>query len=108
MKEAKSLNTKTFPAAGSALLRSTLEVILKLIVEQKGLNHQGKLLDLEGALGLVIGQGKLSQDDVKVLKEFQKSHLSYMNLSTHATVVPNFERLMMVRDTVDAFVKRNV
>lgn len=108
MKEARSLNTKTYPAAGSALLRSLLEVTLKLIVEYKNLNPMGKLLDLEGALGFVIGQGKMPQDDVKVLKEFQKSHLAYINLSTHATVVPNFERLMMVRDTVDAFVKRNV
>ncbi|MDH2326024.1 hypothetical protein QCN27_03995 [Cereibacter sp. SYSU M97828] len=108
MKEAKTINTKTFPAAGSALLRSIVEVILKLIIEEKGLNKQGKLLDIEGALNLVIGQGQLPSDDVKVLQEFKKSHLSYMNLSTHATVVPNFHRLMMARDTIDAFVKRNI
>jgi hypothetical protein len=108
MKEAKSLNTKTYPAAGSALLRSIIEVILKLIVEEKALNGQGKLLDLEGALNLVIGNGKLIVDDVKVLQEFKKSHLAYINLSSHATVVPNHTRLMMVRDAVDAFVKRNV
>ncbi len=108
MKEAKSLNTKTYPAAGSALLRSIIEVILKLIVEEKALNGQRKLLDLEGALNLVIGNGKLTIDDVKVLQEFKKSHLAYVNLSSHATVVPNHTRLMMVRDAVDAFVKRNV
>lgn len=108
MKEAKGLNTKSYPAAGSALLRSIVEVLLKLIIEEKTLNQQGKLLDLEGSLNVVIGSGKLSQDDVKVLQEFKKTHLSYMNLSTHATVVPNFNKLMMARDTVDAFIKRNV
>lgn len=108
MKEAKSLNTKSFPAAGSALLRSTVEVILKLIIEEKKLNKQNKLLDLEGALNLVIGNGGLPQDDVKVLQEFKKGHLSYLNLSTHATVTPNFNRLMMARDCIDAFVKRNI
>lgn len=108
MKEAKGLNTKQFPAAGSALLRSILEVVLKLTIEAKDLNKQGKLLDLEGALNLVVGLGKMNPDDVKVLKEFHKSHLSYINLSAHATLVPNHPRLMMVRDCVDAFVKRNV
>ena len=108
MKEAKGLSTKRYPAAGSALMRSIVEVLLKIIVEEKGLNPQGKLLDLEGALNLAIGCGKLNQDDVKILQEFKKAHLSYMNLSTHATVVPNFNRLMMARDTIDAFIKRNV
>lgn len=108
MKEAKGLNTKNYPAAGSALLRSIVEVLLKIIIDEKTLNPQGKLLDLEGAMNLVIGNGKMGQDDVKVLQEFKKSHLSYMNLSTHATVVPNYNRLMMARDTIDAFIKRNV
>ena len=108
MKEAKSLNTKNFPAAGSALLRSVVEVILKLIIEEKKLNSQNKLHDLEGALNLVTGNGGLPADDVKVLQEFKKGHLSYMNLSTHATVTPNHTRLMMARDCVDAFVKRNI
>lgn len=108
MKEAKGLNTKTYPAAGSALLRSIVEVLLKLIIEEKSLNHQGKLLDLESALNLVLGKGCMNQDDVKLLQEFKKTHLSYMNLSTHATVVPNSARLMMARDCIDAFIKRNV
>lgn len=108
MKEAKGLNTKSYPAAGSALLRSIAEVVLKLIVQEKEINPQGKMLDLEGALNLVIGQSRLPQDDVKILKEFQKSHLSYINLSTHATIIPNYNRLMMVRDSIDAFIKRNV
>lgn len=108
MKEAKALNTKQFPGAGSALLRSVLEIILKLIVEEKSINPQGKLLDLEGAMNLVIGQAKMSADDIKILKEFKSSHLNYINLSAHATVAPNQARLMMARDCIDGFVKRNV
>jgi hypothetical protein len=108
MKEAKGLNAKSYPAAGSALLRSIVEVLLKIIVDEKGLNPQGKLMDLEAALNVVIGKAQLSQDDNKVLQEFRKIHLSYMNLSTHATVVPNFTKLIMARDTIDAFIKRNV
>ena len=108
MKEARGLNTKSYPAASSALLRSLIEVILKIIVEEKSLNGQKKLLDLEGALNLVIGNGGMSADDIKVLQEFKKSYLSYMNLSTHATVVPNHSRLMQSRDCIDAFIKRNV
>lgn len=108
MKEAKDLNTKSYPAAGSALLRSIVEVLLKIIIEEKSLNHQGKLLDLEGALNLVIGKGGMNLDDTKVLQEFKKTYLSYMNLSAHATVVPNSNRLMMARDCIDAFIKRNV
>lgn len=108
MKEAKGLNTKNFPAAGSTLLRSAVEVLLKLIIEEKSINSQGKLLDLESAVNLVIGQGKMSADDSKILKEFKTGHVSYLNLSTHATVVPNHARLIMARDCIDAFVKRNV
>ncbi|WP_157089251.1 hypothetical protein [Oceanibaculum pacificum] len=108
MKEAKGLNTKTYPAAGSALLRSIVEVLLKLIIEEKNLNHQGKLLDLESALNIVIGRAHMDQNDIKILQEFKKSYLSYMNLSTHATVVPNYHRLMMARDCIDSFIKRNM
>ena len=89
-------------------MRAILEVILKLIVEEKSLNSQNKLLDIEGALNLVIDSGKLSPDDLKIVKEFRISHMAYINLSTHATVTPNYSRLMMVRDCVDAFVKRNI
>lgn len=108
MKEAKGLNTKKYPAAGSALLRGLVEVLLKLIIDEKSINTQGKLHDLESALNLVINKACLPSDDVKVLQEFKKIHLSYMNLSTHATVVPNFNKLMMARDTIDAFIKRNI
>jgi hypothetical protein len=108
MKEAKGLNTKQYPAAGSALLRSVIEVVLKLIIENKRLNPQGKSHDIESALNLVIGQGSLGVDDTRILREFKSTHLPYTNLSTHATVVPNHSRLMMARDCIDPFIKRNV
>ena len=108
MKEAKGLNTKNFPAAGSALLRSVVEVILKLIIDEKGINQSGKLHDLASAVNLVIGQASISADDTKILKEFRTSHVGYINLTAHATIVPNHGRLMMARDCIDAFVKRNI
>lgn len=108
MKEAKDINAKRLPGAASALLRAIIEVILKLIIEEKALNSAGKLLDLEGALNLVIGQGKLSEADRKILKELKTAHLGYLNLSTHATICPNVTRALMVRDCIDQFVKRHV
>jgi uncharacterized membrane protein len=85
-----------------------VEVLLKLIIEDKSINPDGKLLDIEWAINLVISKANLSGNDTQVLKEFKKTFLSYINLSTHATVVPNHTRLMMARDCIDAFVKRNV
>lgn len=108
MKEAKGLNIKSYPGAGTALLRGIIEVILKLIVEEKKLNSSGTFLALETAVGLIMSKGGLQKDDLSIIKEFNKSHLSYLNLSTHATVVPNYDRLIMVRDCVDSFVKRNI
>jgi hypothetical protein len=108
MKEAKGLNIKNYPAAGTVLLRGILESLLKLIIAQKNLNNDDRKLDMESALSLVIGQGKLGVDTTKVLKEFQKQHCDYINLSSHGSVVPNFHRLVMARDCIDAFVKRNV
>ena len=108
MKEAKGLNIKTYPAAGTVLLRGIVESLLKLIIAQKGLNSDDKKLDMEGALSLVIGQGKMGVDTNKILQEFKKQHCDYINLSSHASVVPNYHRLVMARDCIDAFVKRNV
>jgi hypothetical protein len=108
MKEAKGLNVKKFPGAGTALLRGIVEVVLKLIIEKKNLNTNGNFLTLEGAVNLIINKACLQKDDLNIVKEFNKSHLNYLNLSTHATVVPNYNRLIMVRDCIDPFIKRNV
>jgi len=109
MKEAKSLNTKTFPAAGTALIRTLMEVLLKLIIDDQDGNKENKPLSLESSLNIAAGKSiVLAKSDKDILKEFAKSHLDYVNLGVHGNVVPNYHRLLSVRDCVDQFVKRNV
>jgi hypothetical protein len=109
MKEAQNLNTTKFPAAGTALLRAIVESILKHIIHDQSANPDNKLLSLELALDISLGNGvKLNADDKKILKEFKKSHLDYVNLGAHATSVPNHLRLISARDCVDQFIKRNI
>lgn len=109
MKEARDINSKTLPAAATFLIRSIMEAILKHIIDDQKGNPQNKLISLETALDLCMGKGiNLLQDDKNILKEFKKSHLDYVNLGSHATVIPNHLRVMAVRDCVDQFVKRNI
>ncbi|MBF0268047.1 MAG: hypothetical protein HQL44_05610 [Alphaproteobacteria bacterium] len=109
MKEAKNLNCKNFPAAGTFLLRNIVEAILKHIIDQQKANSLGVELSLEGSLSLCKSDKvKLPNDDKKVLKEFEKSHLSYLNLGAHGNVIPNSDRLFGARDCIDQFVKRHV
>jgi hypothetical protein len=109
MKEAKEINTNKFPAAGTALLRVIIEGVLKYIIDDQGANPQNKLLSLENAIDICLGQVvQLAPDDKKILKEFKKNHLDYVNLGAHATVVPNPLRCMAARDCIDQFVMRYV
>jgi hypothetical protein len=109
MSEAKDLNTQKFPGAGTALMRAIMEGILKHIIDDQGANPANKMLSLEDALGIAASKSiTLPADDKKILQEFRKSHLDYVNLSSHATSIPNYLRLKSVRDCVDQFVKRNV
>ena len=109
MKEAKEINSKKFPAAATFLLRNIVESILKQIIDQQKANPASKQLDLEGALNLCQSHSvTMSQIDKKVLKEFQKGYLSYLNLGAHGNVIPNFDALAAARDCIDQFVKRNV
>jgi hypothetical protein len=109
MKEAQNLNTTKFPAAGTALLRAIVESILKHIIHDQNANPVNKLLSLELALDISLGKAvQLDADDKKIIKEFKKSHLDYVNLGSHATSVPNHLRLMSARDCVDQFIKRNI
>jgi len=109
MKEAKDINANKLPAAATALLRCIVEAILKSIIDDQNGNQQNKLLSLETALDICLGNTiQLGLDDKKILKEFKKSHLEYVNLGTHATVIPNTLRLMAARDCIDQFVMRNV
>jgi len=109
MKEAKNINSENFPASGTALLRSIIETILKSIIHDQGANQSNNLLSLETALDICLGNKvHLGKDDKKILKEFKKSHLDYVNLGAHGTIIPNHLRLMAAQDCIDQFVMRNI
>jgi len=109
MKEAKTINARSHPAAATFLLRNILETILREIIEEKNFNPDGKKLSLETAMNLCLSKAKnLPADDVKVIKDINNTHLDYLNMGAHGGLVPNFERVKTVRDSVDQFVKRNV
>jgi hypothetical protein len=109
MKEAKDLDCRRFPASGAFLLRNIVEAILKEVIYQAGANPEQKSLNLESCLGLCQTlKAGLSVDDKRVLKEFDKHHVDYLNLGAHAQIIPNIDRLKVARDCIDQFVKRNV
>lgn len=109
MKEAKSLNCNTFPAAGTFLLRSMVETLLKHLIDEAKANPNGETLSLEKCLSYCMGNVvNLPADDRKVLKEFQKNHLDYLNLGAHGNVVPNPTRLFSARDAIEQFIKRYI
>jgi hypothetical protein len=109
MKEARGIHSKNFPAAATFLLRNILEAILKHIIDEQGGNPNGSLLDLERCINISLNNSiTLSADDKRILGEFKKMHLGYLNLGAHGTTIPNFDRLMSARDCVDQFVKNNV
>ncbi len=109
IREARDLNTKNFPAAGTSLLRSIMEGILKQIIADQNANPQQKLLSLETSIDISLSNSvNLNKDDKKILKEFKSHHLDYINMGAHATVVPNHTRLMSARDCVAQFVQRNI
>lgn len=108
MKEAKNINTKNFPSSGTFLLRSIVEALLKHIIDTQNLNPQNKDLQLADAISLCVNKAKLSKSDKKVLKEFNKDHLNYLNLGSHGNIIPNQNRLFAARDSIDQFVKKHV
>lgn len=109
MKEAKDINCKKFPAAATFLLRNIIEAILKHIIEDQKANTAGNSLTLATSIDICQGNKvTLPADDKKVLKEFKKTHLDYLNLGAHGNIIPNPDRLFSARDCIDQFVKRNV
>jgi hypothetical protein len=108
-KESRDLNCNNFPAAGTFLLRNFLEAILKHLIDKEKANPDGKNHDLEGALNLAMGQNvNLPTQYRNILAEFKKTHLSYINLGAHATIIPNSMRLFAARDCIDLFVKKYI
>jgi hypothetical protein len=109
MKEAKDLKCSKFPAAATFLLRNIVEAILKHIIDDQKANTSGKTLDLEGCLNLCATQSvNLPTTDKKILSEFKKDHLSFLNLGAHGNLIPHETRVMQARDTIDQFVKKHV
>lgn len=109
MSEARKINANNFPAAATALLRCIVESLLKSIILGQAANAENKLLSLESAIDICLSNNvQLSPDDKRIIKEFKKSHLDYVNLGAHGTIVPNATRLMAARDCIDQFVLRNI
>ena len=108
MKEAKNINTKNFPAAGTFLLRSIVEALLKHIIDTQKLNPQKKDYQLADVISVCVKTAKLSKSDKKVLRQFNKDHLDYLNLGSHGNIIPNQVRLFAARDCIDQFIKKNV
>lgn len=109
MKEARELSCKKYPAAGTFLLRNIIESLLKHIIDDQKANPASKTLDLEGAINLCTSAAvTLGNEEKKVLNEFKKAHLSYLNLGAHGNVIPNAMRALAARDAIDQFVKKNI
>jgi hypothetical protein len=108
MKEAKTINAKAFPAAATFLLRNIVEAILKHIIEDQKANQANLQLDLEKALNLCTSNKvSLASTDVKILSDFRKHHLLYLNLGAHGNLIPSPERVYSARDSIDQFVKKH-
>ncbi|MDY6924597.1 MAG: hypothetical protein SWI22_11645, partial [Pseudomonadota bacterium] len=94
MKEAAEINANKLPASATALLRSLLESILKHIIDEQNANPDGKQISLEMAIDRCLNTGvTMSQDDRKILKDFKKGHLDYVNLGVHGNLVPSASRV---------------
>jgi hypothetical protein len=109
MKEAKAINGNNYPAATTFLLRNIVECLLKHIIDDQKANPASKTLDLESAISLCLTQSVvLPQIDKKVLTEFRKQYLNYLNLGAHGNVVPNPAMVFGARDLIDQFIKKNI
>lgn len=109
MKEASIINGKLLPASATFLLRNLLEALLKHLIDQSGANPSKASLSLENCLNICKGKNvPLGQDDVKVLKDFEKSHLDYVNLGAHGNLVPHPDRVFQIRDSLDEFIRKNI
>jgi hypothetical protein len=107
--EAKTLNIIKYPSCGTFLLRNLLETLLKAIISKSNANPKGNSLSLEQCISLCLSNAvSLPKDHVKLLKEFSKQHLDYVNLGAHGNTVANYNRLVSARDSVDVFVRENL
>lgn len=109
MKEASTINAKALPASATFLIRNLLEALLKHLIEQSNANSSKASLNLENSLNICKGKNvPLGPDDVKVLKDFERSHLDYVNLGAHGNLVPHPDRVFQIRDSLDEFIRKNI
>lgn len=109
MKEASTINAKKLPSAATFLLRNLLESLLKHLIDQSNANPQKNQLSLETALTICKGTGvPLGLDEKKVLKDFERNHLDYLNLGSHGNIVPHPDRVFQIRDSIDQFIRKNI
>lgn len=107
LKEARSLDCKRHPGAGTALFRTILEAITKRIVDNHSLDPRGKVNSLEDALTCIIGaSAPLTGTEKKLLGDFRRHHLDYLNLTLHANRRPDFSRLESAVGSVIEFVRK--
>lgn len=107
--EARRLNCKTFPTAGTVLLRCIVEAVLKHIIDTNNANPTGKTMTLGPAVDTCLGPNvTLSKGDARILSEFKNQHMNYLNLGAHGNQVADFSRLMSVRNCVDQFIRAHI
>jgi len=109
MAEAASINAKKLPASATFLIRNLLEALLKHIIDQSNANPTKSSLSLETCLSISKGKNvPLGADDKKILKDFEKNHLDYVNLGAHGNLVPHPDRVFQIRDGLDEFIRKNI
>jgi hypothetical protein len=109
MKEAATINAQRLPASGMFLMRNIMEAILKNIIERDGANQDKRSITLESALTICQSSSvQLTSEDKKILKSFMRDHLDVLNLGAHASIIPDYLRLISIRNAIDNFVRRHV
>jgi hypothetical protein len=110
MLEAGKLDCRTFPGAGTVLLRCIVEALIKRIIQENNLDPKGAARDLNDAIGVIKKSAStpISKDEKKVLGEFAAQDLQYLNLVAHANIRPNFQRLEAALSVIDLFVRKYV
>ncbi len=88
-----------------------MEVLLKDVIHQAAVGRgTAKKQGLEETINacMALQKNAISAEDRKILGEFKKNHLNYLNLGTHGNLKPNADRLRDVRDCLVQFIKRNI
>jgi hypothetical protein len=88
-------------------MASDSKVLRCAIYTRKSTEH-GLELEFNSLDHIASNAIMLPAGDKKILAEFKKDHLAYLNLGAHGNVIPNETRLAAARDSIDQFVKKYV